>query len=491
MKFKNIVIYSIWLAVIIITIPCFFATIAYANTSNNTFLYELNDDGTATITEYLGSDDEIIFPSEIDGYKVTAIGKQIFATWDSEYYKDNNSYHKIKSVIIENGITTIKESAFYNCRDLSYVSLPNTLTEIEPAAFWGCVSLTDITVPKNTDISCSFLGNSVDFDDYNPDSDTYFIKYTDGMVIRGYENSNAQTYARLHHLKFVPLTDKTKTPKEDFVYELNDDGTATITEYLGSDDEITFPSEIDGYKVTAIGENILATGDSLYYIDNNSYHKIKSVIIENGITTIKDSAFYNCRDLSYVSLPDTLVKIEPFAFMGCVSLTDITVPKNTDINWSYLGNSIDFDRFDPNSDQRYIKDTDNMIIRGYENSSAQTYARLYHFTFIPLDNETTDPTEETLPTITSETTDSTTEVTSTTMSEPTTLDEPTSPTLIGDTDVNGVVELADLTMLSKYLLNETAFPLKNAIATANADMNSDGLINTVDLSALINNQLGK
>lgn len=276
-----------------------------------------------------------------------------------------------------------------------------------------------------------------------------------------------------------------------FLYELNPDDTATITEYLGSDDEITFPSEIDGYKVTAIGENILATWDSVYYKDNNSYHKIKSVIIENGITTIKSNAFYNCRDLSYVSLPDTLAEMGTDAFWGCVSLTDITVPKNAEIGGSGLGETIDFDTYSPDSDSNFYKYNGDTIIRGYENSSAQTYARLHHLKFIPLDNETTDPTEETMPTITSETTESTTETTPITISESTTINEPTEHTLIGDVDLNDIVELADLTMLSKCLLNETAFPLKNAVATANADMNKDGVINAVDLSELINNQLGK
>ena len=66
-------------------------------------------------------------------------------------------------------------------------------------------------------------------------------------------------------------------------------------------------------------------------------------------------------------------------------------------------------------------------------------------------------------------------------------EERIKPTLRGDADMNGMVDLADLVAVSKHVLNRTAFPLKNS---ANADMNGDGVIDGVDISALIEEQLG-
>ena len=63
--------------------------------------------------------------------------------------------------------------------------------------------------------------------------------------------------------------------------------------------------------------------------------------------------------------------------------------------------------------------------------------------------------------------------------------------LWGDVDVNGAVELADVTELSKYLLSPKSFPLKNATARENADCRWDHKINTSDLSKLIEYNLGK
>ena len=61
----------------------------------------------------------------------------------------------------------------------------------------------------------------------------------------------------------------------------------------------------------------------------------------------------------------------------------------------------------------------------------------------------------------------------------------------GDVDVNGAVELADVTELSKYLLSSKSFPLKNATARENADCKWDHKIDSPDLSKLIEYNLTK
>ena len=63
--------------------------------------------------------------------------------------------------------------------------------------------------------------------------------------------------------------------------------------------------------------------------------------------------------------------------------------------------------------------------------------------------------------------------------------------LLGDVDLNGLVELADIVVLSKYLLSPASFALQNKQAMANADVNIDGSINAIDNSMLIEYNLGK
>ena len=67
----------------------------------------------------------------------------------------------------------------------------------------------------------------------------------------------------------------------------------------------------------------------------------------------------------------------------------------------------------------------------------------------------------------------------------------TKATLKGDADVNGTVELTDIVVLSKYTLSYIAYPLADYTAYANSDINDDKDINGLDISALIENQLGR
>ena len=67
----------------------------------------------------------------------------------------------------------------------------------------------------------------------------------------------------------------------------------------------------------------------------------------------------------------------------------------------------------------------------------------------------------------------------------------TKATLKGDVDVNGTVELTDVVVLSKYTMSYIAYPLADYTAYANSDINDDKDINGLDVSALIENQLGR
>ena len=64
------------------------------------------------------------------------------------------------------------------------------------------------------------------------------------------------------------------------------------------------------------------------------------------------------------------------------------------------------------------------------------------------------------------------------------------PTLLGDVDFNGLADLTDLIIISKYNLNNVIYPLLNLTAIANGDMNRDGIVNTIDCSVMIEHNLG-
>ncbi len=113
---------------------------------------------------------------------------------------------------------------------------------------------------------------------------------------------------------------------DGFYYIKNDDGTLTISDYYGNEETVTFPSEIDGQKVTSIQLD----DDGLWERDT-----VKHIIIPDGYTDIlcrinysSYGAFYACVNLETVSLPETLKTIGSHAFTSCSNLNQIILPKS-------------------------------------------------------------------------------------------------------------------------------------------------------------------
>ena len=65
---------------------------------------------------------------------------------------------------------------------------------------------------------------------------------------------------------------------------------------------------------------------------------------------------------------------------------------------------------------------------------------------------------------------------------------PAKVSKLGDVDLNGLVELNDIIVLAKHLLNATSNPL-NDEQKANADVTKDGSVNSADLSKIIEHNL--
>lgn len=58
------------------------------------------------------------------------------------------------------------------------------------------------------------------------------------------------------------------------------------------------------------------------------YSGIEEIVIPNGVISISQSAFSNCKSLSKVVLNDKLTAIAPYVFENCESLESVTIPKS-------------------------------------------------------------------------------------------------------------------------------------------------------------------
>ena len=100
-------------------------------------------------------------------------------------------------------------------------------------------------------------------------------------------------------------------------YSQLEDGTLEITSYTGASAELMIPAEIDGAKVTAIGEYAFELCEEL-----------KKVELPEGITEIGRRAFSDCCRLETINLPKSLKSIGRLAFSGCTSLNNLEVPES-------------------------------------------------------------------------------------------------------------------------------------------------------------------
>ena len=291
----------------------------YSDSSDNAdklqdYQYTILDDGTAEITAYTGHDREIMIPSVIDGIRVTSIGANSF--WGN---------YTIRSLVIPEGVTTIGNSAFFQCEKLSSLVLPESLITIGYDAFRGLLSLTSVTIPNGvTTIKFAAFYNcpvltSVRIPKSVAEMERDVFEKQDSLVLIVDRRSYAEEYAKQNGLNYVyPDTQKQKGITyqwNDFTYMILDDGTAVITGYTGSDQEITIPSVIDEFPVTAIGNS------SFSY--NNT---VTAITIPDGVTSIGSYAFGVCKNLISVSIPDSVVSIGDLAFSSCFNLQSINIP---------------------------------------------------------------------------------------------------------------------------------------------------------------------
>ena len=230
-----------------------------------------------------------------------------------------SSCFKLSKIKIPNGVTLIDENAFKNCEILTKIELPDGLQTIGNYAFYGCSALESITVPKSV-IAI----------------DTYSFGFSTNLkTMYGYTKSYAQSYAHSKGIAFVTLStglDLLSYAEYDSYIEI----TACDTDAIGAQ---SIPERINGKLVTTIGmkafyecdqvtkvtlpKGITIIGDYAFgYCDNLELDEIP-----DGTTYIGAGAFYSS-GLKEVIIPDTVSSIGKSAFSHCADLTNIVLPES-------------------------------------------------------------------------------------------------------------------------------------------------------------------
>ena len=253
--------------------------------------------------------------NEIEKVKIEAGVKSVGA------YAFRNSA-VLTSVTLPAGVQTIGEAAFNDCVALTSVTLPEGLTTIGKYAFSGCSALTSITLPGSvTAIGEQALGNC-----------TALTDITVGWAAPlGIDANVFHPSVTLQNIKLHVPAGRTKAYRGKDVWKTFGkitDGTITNSP-LGAT-QMWWEYDAATRTLTVGG-----TGAMPDFADFNDQpwkdvrEKIKTVVIEAGVTSIGNRAFTGCEVLTSVTLPGSgLETIGEKAFMGCEKLPSITIPKS-------------------------------------------------------------------------------------------------------------------------------------------------------------------
>ena len=260
---------------------------------------------------------------------------------------------------------------------------------------------------------------------------------------------------------FVSANAATFFEESGFKYLPTSDFNCRIYGYTGTDKNVSVPNKLSSFTVLeiadsaftnnkdiesvsfanakaidAIGEfsfagctslksaNIPSTLDKIGYAAFMGCTSLTSVNISSNISEIKGQTFQNCTSLTEFTVPNSVGTISDFSFAGCSSLEKVVIPKTV-----------------KNISDKAFLNCDELTIYGYSNSYAETYAEENGINFVALDKKT----------------------------------------LYGDVNLDGKIDVNDVTLLQRYIAGESVL---TDDAVKAADFNKDRIIDVIDATAI-------
>ena len=201
--------------------------------------------------------------------------------------------YSVEEIIIKNGITSIGAWTFYNCVNLTSVTIPSSVISIGDSAFNWCKALTSIAIPNSVET----IGNNA----FSSCSNLTEIKV---------EGENVK-YRDIDGVLF------TKDGKQLVCYPAGKVGTSYI-----------------------IPNSVETIGNGAFY----GCESLTGITLSNSVTKIDSGAFDSCASLKSVIMPSSVTSIGDVAFYNS-ALKDVYY-LGTETQWELLKANISPDNDD-------------------------------------------------------------------------------------------------------------------------------------------------
>ena len=330
------------------------------------FEYTLDDDGNATITKYDGNVRALTIPDTLDGYTVVAIGSSAFAKntylqsvvipdtvtviqesafaectnlsgvalseglvdlgcnafgetaltsivipksleiahtyWDSLGRTDGpfQKCNQLRRILFETGTKKVAQFLFAGCTGLEKVVIPDEITAIGKGAFQLCSNLTSVTLPE----TCTEIGAGA----FMQCEKIEKIEIPNNVITIG-----SEAFKQCSELQQVILSSK-----------LKDLGTAAFAETAIT--EIEIPKSLE--TAHTYWDNLGRTDGPFEKCD-----RLRSVSFETGTKQVAQFLFAGCTGLEKIVIPDEITTIGKGALQLCKNLTNVTLPESVYRDW--------------------------------------------------------------------------------------------------------------------------------------------------------------
>lgn len=226
------------------------------------------ENGEVTITDYTGTREHVLIPSEIGGFPVTALA-------DKAFYEKH-----VTTVVVPDSVTEIGDLCFSGDNYLVSLTLPDGLAELSYGALESCYSLMDFELPKGLKTIGAGALQSI-----------FYLTHL--TIPAGVTDIEQMNFLMMHGLEEVSVAEGSTS----FTYDAE-----------------------NGLLMTADKARLL---HCFFHLAPQ-----KEIILPEGMKTIDPFAFHYDVTVEKIVLPEGAETIGLLAFGICPKLTEIVIPQS-------------------------------------------------------------------------------------------------------------------------------------------------------------------